>query len=163
MNRIFVLLGHASVRFRFLIVAAWIVITVVAVQTLPSLASVAKDTTSGFLPADVPSMQASTLAAPFQDSSLAAATLIAARDGGLTAADNNAIDTILTKIRTVDHVKVVVDLGISSDGAARQALVEADVPQFSAGGGSPGEAVVAAIRSLETAGAPAGLQVHLTG
>jgi putative drug exporter of the RND superfamily len=163
MNRIFVLLGHASVRFRFLIVAAWIVITVVAVQTLPSLASVAKDTTSGFLPADVPSMQASTLAAPFQDSSLAAATLIAARDGGLTAADNNAIDTILTKIRTVDHVKVVVDLGISSDGAARQALIEADVPQFSAGGGSPGEAVVAAIRSLETAGAPAGLQVHLTG
>ena len=50
MNRIFVLLGHASVRFRFLIVAAWIVVTIVAVQNLPSLASVAKDTTSGFLP-----------------------------------------------------------------------------------------------------------------
>ncbi|HVA85599.1 MAG TPA: MMPL family transporter [Candidatus Saccharimonadales bacterium] len=163
MNRIFVLIGHASVRLRFLIVAAWIVLTVLAVQILPSLGSVAKDTTSGFLPPDVPSMQAAALAAPFQDSSLAAATLIAAREGGLTTADNNAIDAILNRIRSVEHVKVVADLGISQDGAARQVLVEANVPQFSAGGGSPADVVVAAIRSVATAGAPAGLQVHLTG
>ena len=37
------------------------------------------------------------------------------------------------------------------------------MPQFSAGGGSPGEVVVADIRSIAAAGAPAGLQVHLTG
>src|SRR5512135_581854 len=99
MNRFFTTLGELVVRFRFLVVAAWIVGTIAAVQLLPSLSSVAKDTTSGFLPADSPSMQAAALAAPFQDSSLAAATLIAARDGGLTAADGAALDKLEATIR----------------------------------------------------------------
>lgn len=162
MNRIFRLIGTASVRFRYLIVAAWIVITALAVQTLPSLGSVAKDTTSGFLPADVPSMQAIGMASPFVDANLASATLIAARDGGLTAADNAAIDRMEAQIRTVDRVKAVIDLGISRDGAARQALIEADVPQY-AGGGTSADAVVTSIRQVATSSAPTGLVVHLTG
>ncbi len=92
MSSFFVSLGRFTVRFRFLIVVAWIVVTILAVRLLPSLSDVAKDTTSGFLPANTPSMQAAAMAAPFQDASLAAATLVAARDGGLTAADNAAID-----------------------------------------------------------------------
>ena len=46
MNRIFALIGVASVRFRFLIVVAWIAVTILAVRGLPSLGSVAKSTTS---------------------------------------------------------------------------------------------------------------------
>jgi RND superfamily putative drug exporter len=150
------------VRFRFVVVIAWIVITIAAVRYLPSLSDVAKDTTSGFLPADSPSMQAAALAAPFQDSSLAAATLVAARDGGLTDADNAAIDKLENDIRGVDKVKAVVDLGTSSDGAARQALIQAAVVTFS--GGPEASTVVDDIRnSFTTTGAPAGLQMHLTG
>jgi uncharacterized membrane protein YdfJ with MMPL/SSD domain len=52
MSRFFTSLGRFAVRFRFLIVLAWIVVTVVAVRSLPSLGDVAKDTTSGFLPAN---------------------------------------------------------------------------------------------------------------
>jgi RND superfamily putative drug exporter len=150
------------VRFRYLIVLAWIVVTLLAVRLLPSLSDVAKDTTSGFLPANSPSMQAATMAAPFQDVSLAPATLVAARDGGLTAADNAAVDALEAQIRTVDHVKAVIDLGVSADGQARQALVEASVIAFSAGPEASG--VVRAIRStFGSAGAPAGLEIHLTG
>ncbi len=130
MNRVFALIGVASVRFRYLIVLAWIVVTIVAVRALPSLGSVAKDTTSGFLPANVPSIQASNMASPFIDVSLGTATLIAVRDGGLTAADNAAIDAMEAKIKGIDTVKAVVDLGISGDGAARQVLIEAVVAQF---------------------------------
>ncbi len=162
MNRIFVLIGHAAVRFRYPIVLGWVVATILAVQLLPSLASVAKDTTSGFLPADSPSMHAATMAAPFQDASLAAATLVVARDGGLTADDDAAMDRLESQIRSVDRVKAVADLGISRDGQARQALIQAAVIAFS--GGSEAQGVVAAIRSTFNAtAAPAGLQIHLTG
>jgi putative drug exporter of the RND superfamily len=162
MSHFFMSLGRFTVRFRFLIVLAWIAVTVLAVQNLPSLGDVAKDTTSGFLPADSPSMQAAALAAPFQDSSLAAATLVVAREGGLTPDDNAAVDRLEDQIRGIDRVKAVVDLGVSRDGQARQALVQAAVVSFSAGPEAQG--VVDAIRaSFEKAGAPAGLQIHLTG
>jgi RND superfamily putative drug exporter len=162
MVRFFDSLGRFAVRFRFLIVIAWIIVPILAVKTLPSLGDVAKDTTSGFLPASAPSMQAAALAAPFQNASLAAATLVAARDGGLTPADNAAIDTLEADIRKVDRVEIVLDLGISADGAARQALIEADVISFS--GGPEAQGVVDDIRALfDQVGAPAGLQVHLTG
>jgi len=161
MNRIFALIGVASVRFRFLIVIAWIVITILAVKTLPSLTSVAKNTTSGFLPATVPSIQASNMAAPFVDVNLGIANLVAVRDGGLTPADNAAIDSLETKIKGIATVKVVVDLGISGDGAARQILIQAEVVSFTDASGA--EALVTAIRDAATAAAPAGVQVHLTG
>ena len=161
MSQLFGRIGRFSVRFRFIIVVAWIVVTIGAVKVLPSLASVAKDTTSGFLPASVPSMQAAAMAAPFQDATLATATLIAARDSGLSAADNAAIDTMEAKVQALPTVKAVVDLGISGDGAARQVLIEAAVPQFAGGSGGAG-VLVAAIRQATT-GAPSGLQVHLTG
>jgi RND superfamily putative drug exporter len=162
MSRFFTSLGRFSVRFRFVIVVAWFAVTIVAVQVLPSLADVAKDSTSSFLPADSPSMRAAIMAAPFQDTSLAAATLVIARDGVLTTADNAAMDRLEAQVRAVDRVKVVIDLGVSRDGQARQALVEAAVVAFSAGPEAKG--VVDGIRSgFAAAAAPAGLQIHLTG
>src|ERR1035437_1105670 len=161
MNRIFALIGVASVRFRFLIVIAWIAVTIVAVRTLPTLSSVTKNTTSGFLPANVPSIQASNMASPFLDVNLGTATFVAVRDGGLTPADNAAIDSLEAKIKGIDTVKVVVDLGISGDGAARQVLIEAEIASFTSVTGA--DTLVTALRSAATAAAPAGLQVHLTG
>jgi hypothetical protein len=68
MNRIFSAIGTFSVRFRWPIVIAWVLVTVVSVKALPGLADVAKDAQSSFLPANSPSAQAQQLAQPFQDS-----------------------------------------------------------------------------------------------
>src|SRR3954451_23585613 len=160
MSTAFTSLGRFTVRFQFLIVIAWIVVTMLAVRFLPALGDKAKDTTSGFLPANSPSMQAAAMAAPFQDVSLAAATLVASRHGGLTPADNAAIDNLEAQLRGVDKVKAVVDLGTSGDGQARQALIQAAVTAFT--GGAEATHVVDAIRA-PFASMPAGLQVHLTG
>jgi RND superfamily putative drug exporter len=161
-SRFFDRLGHFSVRFRYLIVVAWIVVTVLAVRTLPSLADVAKDTTSGFLPADSPSMRAAAMAAPFQGDSFAVATLVMARDGALTTADNAAIDGLEARIKGLDKIKLLVDLGVSRDGQARQALIQLNVVAFS--GGAEAQGVIDKIRSTFTGnGIPSGLQVHLTG
>lgn len=162
MNRIFAQIGIASVRFRYLIVVVWIGITIGAIQLLPTLASVARDTTIGFLPTTVPSMQAAAMAAPFQDATLASATLIAARDGGLTTADNDALDSIEEQIRGIATVREVIDLGISRDGEARQALIKAEMPQLS-GVSAASRALVASVREVAASGAPAGLQTHMTG
>lgn len=162
MSRFFVALGRFDVRYRWFILASWILLTIVVSHTLPTLASVSKDTQSGFLPSSAPSVQAQALAGPFQNTAFAGMTLVASRDGGpLTAADVAAITSLESSISRMNHVKVVRDLGTSADGHAQQAQIQADVPQFGTG---DGPALVDAIRDDFTrVAAPAGLSFHLTG
>jgi RND superfamily putative drug exporter len=158
----FVALGKFAVRFRWLVVVAWLVITVVCVQAFPGLGTISQSNNSAFLPANSPSEAALKLAAPFQNSALTTVTLIAARgDGPLTTADQDAIDQVEASIRTLPHVIMVRDLGVSRDGAARQAMIAADVRAFNAG---PSTQLVDSIRStLTSASASSGLEMHLTG
>src|ERR1019366_5083747 len=145
MRRLYSRLGRFDVRFRYLIVVAWVVITVVCVATLPGLGSVAKDTESGFLPANSPSMHAAQLLNPFESSTLATTTLVASRSGGaLTAGDKLAVNSLVAKIKELPHVVTAHSLGTSSDGEATQALIQANVPQY---GGGTGTTLVDSIRS----------------
>jgi len=65
-RRFYSRLGKFDVRFRYLIVVAWVVVTAVCVSILPGLGSVAKNTESGFLPANSPSMHALSSSTPFR-------------------------------------------------------------------------------------------------
>jgi|SRR5215469_160994 len=68
MDTAFAALGRFVVRFRYLIVVAWIAMTIGSVIAFPSLDSVIQNTAnSDFLPANVPSIQAAQLATPFQN------------------------------------------------------------------------------------------------
>ncbi len=161
MKHIFTGLGRFSVRFRVPVVIGWIVITVVCVHLLPTLASVSKDSNSAFLPSDAPSMKAAQLAGPFQNSTLAAATLVAVSSTGpLTAADQVAITRFEGEVAKITHVRLVRDLGTSPNGLARQALIEAAVPAF---GGGDGPQLVETIRARFAAASLPGLTYHLTG
>jgi RND superfamily putative drug exporter len=161
-RRLYSRLGKFDVRFRYLIVAVWLVVTVVCVATLPGLGSVAKNTESGFLPVNSPSMHAAQLLDPFENSSLATATLVASRSGGpLTAGDKLAVTSLLAKITALPNVVTAHSLGTSSDGEALQALIQANVPQY---GGGTATTLVDSIRSdFSQVGAPTGLQLDLTG
>ncbi len=161
MTRVYAGLGRFAVRFRWPVLIGWIAVTVVAVHLLPSLASVSKDSNSAFLPASAPSMRAARMAAPFQSSKLAASTLVAASTNGqLTPAQNAAVIRFEGRIRTLPHVRLVRDLGVSPDGVAREALIEAAVPAFGGGDAAP---FVASIRGAFAANQVAGLRYHLTG
>lgn len=161
MSRFYRALGRFAVRYRIPVVVGWIVITVACVQVLPSLASVSKDSNSAFLPSSAPSMRAATLAAPFQNSNLASATLVAVSSSGrLSVAQQTAITEFETKIKLLPKVRVVRDLGSSPNGSARQALIEAAVPAYG-GGGGPG--LVADIRADFKGASVPGLTYHLTG
>ena len=162
MRRLYSSLGSFDVRFRYLIVAVWVVVTVGCVHSLPGLGSVAKDTQSGFLPANSASMHAAQLLNPFESSTLATATLVASRSGStLTARDQTAVTTLVDKVKALPNVVTVHPLGTSSDGEALQVLIQANVPQYGSGAGTT---LVDDIRADFTrVGAPGGLQFNLTG
>jgi putative drug exporter of the RND superfamily len=155
-------LGGLAVRFRFAVVVAWFVVVVVCIHLLPSLASVSKDSNSAFLPTSAPSSKAALLASPFQNSKLAAATLVASNSAGkpLSPADQAEITGFEVKVRTMPQVRLVRDLGTSPNGKARQALIELAVPAF---GGGQGAQVVHAIRASFPAAGGTGLNFYLTG
>jgi RND superfamily putative drug exporter len=161
MSRFFQGLGRFSVRFRWAVVLGWVVITVFSVRAFPSLASVAKDTTSGFLPASSASMHATQLAAPFQNSNQATMTLVASSPSGtaLTTAGTDQLAAIEARVRTMPDVTSVRDFGLSPDGQAAQAMVQTDLPPYSQS--TQAKDLVAAIRAQFPTDGTA--TFHLTG
>ncbi len=163
MDQAFAALGRNVVRFRYIIVVAWLVVTVLAVKELPSLSSISNNNNSAFLPKNEPSMVASRLATPFQHGTAPTALLVASQAGGpLTAADQAAISRVEAAASRVKDMATVRDQGISSDGTARKALVELSAAASQGGSGST--TVVDAIRAtFGQAHAPIGLSFYLTG
>ena len=159
----FAALGRFTVRFRWLIIAGWIVATVVLTVSLPSLTSVEKSSNSQFLPSAEPSVRAQALAAPFNTATSMDTTFVAANAGApLTAADDTAIDGAEQAMRAIPGVTTVLDQGVSTNGRARRALVELRVPTSS--GDKAATQLVAALRStFATSQPPPGLAMHLTG
>jgi len=157
-------IARFDIRFRWLIVAVWVVGVVAGIRLLPSLSDVSRTSNNQFLADSAPSQHAAGMAAPFQGHDAAAtAVIVAARpDGPLTADDHAAIDRIEAAVARVPSVTQVRDQGASADGQARKALVVTDPAAAPAPGENP--TVVTAIRNaFTTAAPPAGLAVHLTG
>ncbi len=156
-------LGRVTVRFRWLIVAAWIVATVALSLGLPGISSVEKSSNSQFLPSTQPSVVAGQMAAPFTSTTTSQAILVAATPKvHLTPADDATVSRIESAIAKIPLVTGVSDQGTSADGEARQAIVTIDVPN---GSTSPAAVhTVADIRKTFAADETAhGLQIHLTG
>ncbi|HEX8919231.1 MAG TPA: MMPL family transporter, partial [Chloroflexota bacterium] len=155
-------LGKFVVRFRYLVVVAWIVATILCVRFLPSLSSVSNNNNSAFLPKNTPSLQAVQLAAPFERGTLPTALIVAARSGSpLTPADQAAINRVESAVAGVSTVALVRDQGVSGDGQARKAMVALSGKVFDE---ATAQKAVDAIRAtFGKVGAPAGLSLYLTG
>ena len=82
-------LARFSIRFRWLIVVAWIAGVVVVNSALPSLSSIAKANNAQFLSSSSPSLRAAELATPFQGKNASMSAIIVASipSGRLTAGD----------------------------------------------------------------------------
>jgi RND superfamily putative drug exporter len=157
-------IARFDIRFRWLIVAVWVIGVIAGIRLLPSLADVTRTSNSQFLPANAPSQHAAGLAAPFQghDASATAVIVAARPDSPLTAADNAAIDRVERAAAQVRGVLQIHDQGVSADGRARKALVVTDPATEPDPGQNP--PLVNAVRdAFGTVGAPAGLALHLTG
>ena len=88
-------IGAFAVKFRWVVIAAWLIAAFAVPKFLPSLSSVTQGNNSAFLPADAPSEQAAQLAAPFGSTNLIPVPVIAAASHGtLTAADVNWLTSL---------------------------------------------------------------------
>jgi putative drug exporter of the RND superfamily len=155
-------IGAFAVKFRWAVIAAWIVGAFLAVSFLPSLSSVTQGNNSAFLPASAPSNHAADLAAPFGANNLIPVPVIAAVGSGtLSTADQIWITKLQGDLGTVKTVVKVHDLGRSSNGAAEQLQVLSNVNGADQGGQTD---LVNDLRAtIKSAGVPAGMQVHLAG
>jgi uncharacterized membrane protein YdfJ with MMPL/SSD domain len=106
----------SKVRFRWVIVAAWVTAAVLATLFFPSLASVAKQNNTDLLPASSPSMHVASLATPFQGLNQTPVSVVIARSGGtLTTTDVTVIGRLADALAKVADVQQVKDLGVSAD------------------------------------------------
>lgn len=159
---LFASVGRFSVRHRWLVVSAWLVIAPALTVLLPTVGSVANNDNTAFLPSSSPSVRAQAFAAPLLGAAQASGVLVATSEvGPLTAADQLAVDHIERAVRGVDAVVGTSDGPVSADGEARTVTIQ--FASSTGGGGARAAAAVHAIRTLATQLSPPGLRVYLSG
>ena len=156
-------IGSFAVKFRWLVILAWVVAAVGVPRALPSLSSVTQGNNANFLPASAPSEHALQLAAPLGASTLTPVPVVAASaQGPLTPADQAWLSRLEHDLGQVPTVAKVRDLGHSPDGQAAQLQVLSTV----SGGGS-GSGLTTLVNDMRATisrdGPPPGLAVHLAG
>jgi len=154
--------GRFAVRFRWVIVVAWVAAAVLANLFFPSLTSVAKQSNTSSLPASSPSLQAARLAAPFQGVNQTPVPVVIARGSGtLTTADAAAIERLTTGLARVPRVQQVKNLGTSRDRQAVQLQVLATINLGTQG---PAQQLVTGLRrGIRASVLPGDLHAHLAG
>src|SRR5205085_3748368 len=117
-------IGSFAVKFRWVVLVAWVVAAVAIPRALPSLSSVTNSNNANFLPASAPSEHALKLAEPLGASTPTPVPVVAAAaQGQLTAADQAWLGTLQRDLAKVSTVVKVRDLGPSPDGKAAQIQV----------------------------------------
>jgi RND superfamily putative drug exporter len=155
-------IGAFAVKFRWVVIAAWLIAAFAVPHFLPSLNSVTQGNNSAFLPASAPSEQAAQLAAPFGSTNLIPVPVVAAvSQGTLSTADGAWLASLQHNLGSVPTVVAVHDLGRSADQQAEQLQVLSNV----GGGDQAGQTtLIDDLRKQITKSLPpAGLQVHLAG
>ena len=162
MHGFFAATGRFAVRFRWVIVTAWVAATVLASVLLPSLASVTKQSNTDLLPAGSPSMHAAQLAAPFQSPNQTPVSVVIARGNRpVTGTDAAAIGRLAGNLAKVADVQRVKDLGVSADHRAVQLEVLAGIDLATPG---PAGHLVAGLRhAIRASALPGDLHAHLAG
>jgi RND superfamily putative drug exporter len=164
MDRFFRALARTVVRYRFVVVAAWIAIAIVASITLPSMTSEINNNNSQFLPASSPSEQAATLAAPLlgnvnADSQVEVVDTVT--HGTLESSDVRAIAAQAAAMRGVPDVVKAQVSKVSPNDTAAVLVVTARIANSDISGQK--SLVVAMDRALSSVARPSGLRAYLAG
>jgi putative drug exporter of the RND superfamily len=163
MDLAFGALGRWVVKFRWLVIAIWVIGTVFAVKSLPSLSSQVNNDNSQFLPATAPSNQAATLAEPLIGSSSQSPIPVVAvtSDPPLTSSDQESLRQLAAELAKVPTVESVRFLAESANRDAAQLLVTSSTQPFGPTG--PKTLVDNLQSALDRAAMPSHLHVELAG
>jgi len=162
-NAFYAGLGRFVVKYRWLVIIVWVLGTVVAVKTLPSLGSQVNSNNSDFLPPSAPSVKAANLAAPLIGSTDQAQVqvVVTSDRGPFDAADQAAMANLKTELAAVPTVKAVTFLGVAPDSEAAQLLVTSTTSPFDQ---ARSKTLVDDLQAkLDSLSLPSGLHVNLAG
>jgi RND superfamily putative drug exporter len=173
----FARLGSLAFRFRFVVLAVWVVAAGAALLLAPSLAKVGSTDQSSFLPSTTESIRARTVLERAFPSEVSAgsATISFSRDSGLTEADRSyiagvaswitgpqapaALRDIVSSVQTPESDPQLAGMMRSADGTLELMSVNLTVASLAGGAGD----AVNALRAHLAHPAPAGLVAHVTG
>ncbi|MCL5947688.1 MAG: MMPL family transporter [Actinobacteria bacterium] len=169
MNAFFEAAGRFSVRWRYAILAVWLIATFAAMTLLPGIGSAVQQNDQKFLPSNSPSVQAADLAQPLQPANVTRLTIVAyttgtpdsAGNGTLTTADQSAIAGIEQKARAVPGTLLVKQVAVSRNNRADEILVASRIQKLNE---YPLRAYVGRLSTaVHSVPVPSGLHVHLAG
>ncbi len=162
MSKVFERIGLLSVRFRYLVVAAWIAGLIAAMAFLPSISSVVQNNFSNFLPKNSPSLQAANLAGVFQKANDSIVIVVIDNPHGTLSAVDQAYINNIGKV--VHNVPKLISARLTAEapsGQAAQIEILSGVSQFNDAGIKK---LVDAVNSdIASVAKPANLQVHVAG
>ena len=164
--------GKVILRWRFVIVLAWLLTAGILTVLVPQLDSVAQSKSTSMIPADAPAAQVLTdLSRQFgENTANGLAYLVVERHGGLTAADHRFHDAVLARaaadragvslIQNLWSTPETASGALSADGEAAYTMI-----RLTADTGTPqaAEAITRMRADVDKIGAPAGLSVYITG
>ena len=154
-------LGHLVVKLRWGIIAIWILGTIIAMHSLPSLSHYIDNNNSAFLPNGVPSAKANNLDNAFSDSSGPTVNVVAhATQGQLTPGDQQAIARDVVLLSHIKGVTKVPSPQISRDGTTANITVQTSVSGY---GASASDLIIAIKRTFRQTQAPPGLAFYPAG
>ncbi len=164
MSSLFAGIGRWSVRWRWLVIAVWVLGTFASVRLLPSLAQAVNNDSTQYLPASAPSNVAQRLTAPFYGSSNNDDALVVAATTGhavLNAADRAAISRLAVLAARLPHAVSARVGELSGDRQAADIEVRASLSQAT---NVPDVDFIRSLRALfGRVGAPPGLELHTAG
>lgn len=158
--KVFEAIGRFSVRFRWFVIAFWVIAIPVLTSSFPKLNEVSKNDNSKFLPKSSQTQKAADLETAFQSKdTVGRSDLIVLRnDGQLTDSDMAAVNKVVAKVQKVNGVTNIRLLGVSSDGKA----VEYSIGLGERAAGLESTKLVDDIRAQMKTEIK-GLQIHLAG
>ncbi|HET9058868.1 MAG TPA: MMPL family transporter [Acidimicrobiales bacterium] len=125
-ERLFSAIGRSSVRYRWLVLVAWLAVAVLTSITMPSMGSEVNNDNTQFLPTSAPSAAATKLAAPLLGTSgshsVVDLVFVRTRGGGLVGPDLRAVQSEAVKVAGEPGVLSARVGGLSRDGRAAQVL-----------------------------------------
>jgi RND superfamily putative drug exporter len=161
-HSIYSAIGRFCVRFRWPVLAVWVIATILAGSYFPSLSSVIKSDNTDFLPHNAPSSVADRLASPLQNSKLTPVpVVVSATTGTLGTADIPYVQKLVAAVKGVNEVVQVRDRGVSPDRAAYQLQVLANLDRGESG---PAKKLINGLTSAIAAlPRPPNVQTHVAG
>ena len=87
-------LARFAIRFRYFIIAFWIIAGALCIALFPSLGSAVNTDNSSFLPSSSPSVHALNLAAPFQPTNDTTGLLVVLGKSKLSSSDQQAVTSL---------------------------------------------------------------------